>query len=152
MTDPITTWDDESIADLISDTMSDTNDMDVRFSDFARATVKALRKEGLLPSVEGAQAVLQAEADKLTELLAARGYPGSHVELWVGRAPNHLGHRVLSYISFDYRSPKPAMEYEHFSAATVMEAIDQARAAIEAIPHPDAFAAWFAWPQSGEAA
>jgi len=41
-------WDDESIADLIRDGMSDAQDMDTSIGDLARAAVKALRKECLL--------------------------------------------------------------------------------------------------------
>lgn len=42
-------WDEEDIVTLVSDAMSDAQDLDVGLTDLARAAVSALKKEGLLP-------------------------------------------------------------------------------------------------------
>ena len=63
-TTDMATWIDESIAEIVADTMHEHHDMDVSFADHARHIVAALRDYGLLADaaldVEGVRHMLDA--------------------------------------------------------------------------------------------
>jgi hypothetical protein len=85
--------------------------------------------------ISGAQAVLQAEADRLTAALHAKGYERSHAEIWVGRKTSYG-----SVTIFIENAPEGMF---HPTGASVAEAVKNADEKIVALPDAHAIDAWF---------
>lgn len=151
MTDQITNdWDDASITGLIRSELKLLRHTETAV-DWGASIVERLRKEGLLPSVEGAHAVLRAECDKLAVALVAKGYPGAHAEIWIGWLGNEVVVQLLPGVGKKFPS---MISTSSFSKATISEAYDKALAAIGSLPapdiecDPDLCGPWFALPQA----
>lgn len=101
----------------------------------------------MFDAIRAAQAVLQAEAGRLTAELRAKGFPKCHVEIWINREGKGKCAIVDSAMSPEKHAPLPHILYN----ADMVAVIANMRAAIAALPDPNAFDAWFVWSPQAEA-
>lgn len=109
-------WSAEAVADLISDAMSDRNDMDVQFGDFAAAAVDALIKEP-----DALVALLRRAVP-----LVSYATPGkTTIHIWSdsvslgGRGGKHISGPTLSAALDAWDTPDPKKPTEEQLAATL---------------------------------
>lgn len=93
-----------------------------------------------MTTLSQAQAVFQHAIDELTAMLAAKGYPRAHAEIWLGRDTVE----AAVVINHDVNSPAPPIGYIP-RGRDVAIALANARREIAMLPDPRANDPWFDW-------
>lgn len=89
-------------------------------------------------TITEAQAVLQHAVDDLSAMLAAKGYPRAHAEIWIGRDT----FEAVVVIDHAPGSPIPPVDYIRRDRRADV-ALDNARREIAKLPDPHAMDPWF---------
>lgn len=95
-----------------------------------------------MSALQEAAALLSAEAQRLTGMIRAKGYPKVSVELWV--RPVGLTHQV-------FVDDRPREMSFVMPGMDLAETIARTEQAIAEMPDVTGYAAWFAWPQADAA-